>query len=165
MMASRTTTPFPKKRPRLGTKKGAGLPKFPTMKVAGGYKTPGPFPTPTGGGRPGPGTSKPPVTDGGSLKQRQRKAARQSLKNAGITRAYLAKTTGTTKTEGGGLMSSQVKAFMKNQKIGSQVTQVTRNALAGGPSGGVKAQPKKAGAMVRKARKNYRQARRTSRSW
>jgi hypothetical protein len=121
-----------------------------------------PWPGPKGPKGPykGPG----PKNEGRPIQNPLRKAARSSLKNAGITRRYLAKTTGTTKLEGGGLMSSQVKAFMTNSKIGAQSTQVTRRALSGGPSKGVKAQPAKAGRMVRKARSNYRTARRATRA-
>ena len=145
-----------------------------------GYKLPGPYAKPkraklvkksdtpivfpgtkpTGRARP---TSL--VTDSATPTQRQRKAARGALKNAGITRAYLAKTTGTTKVEGGGVMSAQIKAFMKSSKIGAQSTQVTRAALSGGKTAGVPRQGAKARKMVRNARQQYRGARRTSRSW
>lgn len=82
-------------------------------------------------------------------------AAKKSLRQAGITRAYLAKTTGTTKNEVKKLFNTTARK-MSTGGISPSDTKAIRKALAGGRTAGVKAQPKKATKMVRQARKNYR---------
>lgn len=99
----------------------------------------------------------------GTATKMNRQAARSALRGAGITSAYLSKTTGTTKKEGAGIIQNQVQAFLQAGKLGAKTTSATRQALTGGKTGGVPARPARAGRMVRNARKQYRNTRKATR--
>jgi hypothetical protein len=89
------------------------------------------------------------------MKSPRKRAAKTALRNSGITKAYLAKTTGTTKKEVTQLFNQTAKRLATG-KVTTRDTRSARVALTGGPVGGVSSQPKKASRMVTKARKAYK---------